>query len=184
MTPRMHFRIDDADLEAAFGKAVDPAYWEANNLNLIVTLHRKQILDSSMQICLDVGDDDTLLLFGPVEYFHRMLWDAGIKHEYRRNRNGHSTSRVAGSSGDAGTTRRLFLGGAGAPRNVSETLLSLIPVKSVRFVDEIAHDNVEQPVVIDDGEIHAHRTLRLAIKSEGGAGLRKMRKLKTYAWAL
>lgn len=82
MTTRMHFWIHDADLEAAFGKPVDPAYWEANNPNLIVALHSKQILDSGMQIYLDVGDDDTLLLFGPVEHFHRILWDAGIKHEY------------------------------------------------------------------------------------------------------
>jgi S-formylglutathione hydrolase len=29
-----------------------------------------------------VGDDDTLLLFGPVKHFHRILRDAGIKHEY------------------------------------------------------------------------------------------------------
>jgi S-formylglutathione hydrolase len=82
MTPRMHFWIDDQDLEVAFGKPVDAAYWEANNPNLIVTLDSKHILDSGLQIYLDVGDDDSLLLFGPVEHFHRILWDAGIKHEY------------------------------------------------------------------------------------------------------
>ena len=55
---------------------------EVNNPNLIVTLSSKQFLDSGIQIYLDVGDDDTLLLFGPMEHFHRDLWNAVIKHEY------------------------------------------------------------------------------------------------------
>ena len=82
VTRQMYFWIPEEQMEAAFGKPIDATFWEANNPNLIATLHSKEILASGLQIWLDVGDDDTLLLFGPVEHFHRILWDAGIKHEY------------------------------------------------------------------------------------------------------
>jgi S-formylglutathione hydrolase len=94
VTPKMYFWIKEEQMEAAFGKPIDSTYWDANNPNLIATLHTKEILASGLQIWLDVGDDDTLLLFGPVEHFHRILWDAGIKHEYHVVRGGDHIGRT------------------------------------------------------------------------------------------
>lgn len=78
----MHWWITDEQMEAAYGKPVDPAYWEANNSNLIVKEHSQRILDSGLQIYLSVGDEDSMLFTAPVEHFHQILLEHGIKHEY------------------------------------------------------------------------------------------------------
>jgi S-formylglutathione hydrolase len=82
VTPAMHWWITDEQMQAAYGKPIDPAYWEANNPNGIVMQQSQRILDSGMQIYLSVGDDDSMLFTGPVEHFHQMLLEHGIKHEY------------------------------------------------------------------------------------------------------
>lgn len=94
LTRQMYFWIAEEQMEAAFGKPIDTKYWEANNPNLIATLHSKEIQASGLQIWVDVGDDDTMLLFGPVEHFHRLLWDAGIKHDYHVVHGGDHAGRT------------------------------------------------------------------------------------------
>jgi S-formylglutathione hydrolase len=94
VTPAMHWWITDEQMEAAYGKPVDPAYWEANNSNLIVTQHSRRILDSGIQIYLSVGDEDSMLFTGPVEHFHQILLEHGIKHEYHVVHGGDHFGRI------------------------------------------------------------------------------------------
>ncbi len=82
MQPRHRFWRDDDLFEAAFGKPVDPAYWEANNPASIVHANPKAIVASGMKIYLDVGDQDLFLLYEGTEFLHRVLWDNHIEHEY------------------------------------------------------------------------------------------------------
>jgi S-formylglutathione hydrolase len=82
MLPRHRFWREDDLFETAFGKPVDPAYWEANNPASIAKANTKRIVDASLQIYLDVGDQDMFLLFEGTEFLHRLLWDAGVTHEY------------------------------------------------------------------------------------------------------
>ncbi len=78
----MYWWITDEQMHAAFGNPVDPGYWDANNPGLLMLENRERILASGLKILIDVGDDDSLLFTGPVERFHRMLMDAGIRHDY------------------------------------------------------------------------------------------------------
>jgi len=82
MLPRHRFWRDDDLFETAFGKPVDPAYWEANNPSSIAKANTKRILDSGLHIYLDVGDQDMFLLYEGTEFIHRILWDGGVMHEY------------------------------------------------------------------------------------------------------
>jgi len=82
MQPRMRYWRSDALFETAFGKPVDPAYWEANNPASIAKANPKRIIDSGLQIYLDVGDHDMFGLHEGAEFLHRLLWDNGIEHEY------------------------------------------------------------------------------------------------------
>jgi S-formylglutathione hydrolase len=82
MQPRYRFWRDDSLFEAAFGKPLDPAYWEANNPASIAKASPAKISGSDLQIYLDCGDEDMFLLFEGSEFLHRVLYDAGIKHEY------------------------------------------------------------------------------------------------------
>jgi S-formylglutathione hydrolase len=82
MQPRHRFWREDDLFETAFGKPVDPAYWEANNPASIAKANARRLLDSGLQIYLDVGDQDMFLLFEGAEFIHRILWDAGVVHEY------------------------------------------------------------------------------------------------------
>ena len=82
MQPRMRFWRADSLFEVAFGKPVDPAYWEANNPASIAKANARRIIDSGMQIYLDVGDHDMFGLHEGTEFLHRILWDNGIEHEY------------------------------------------------------------------------------------------------------
>ena len=82
MQPRHRFWREDNLFETAFGKPVDPAYWEANNPASIAKANMKRIIDSGLQIYLDVGDQDMFLLYEGTEFIHRVLWDGGVFHEY------------------------------------------------------------------------------------------------------
>jgi S-formylglutathione hydrolase len=61
---------------------VDPAYWDANNPATIASANPKRLIDSGLQIYLDVGDQDMFLLYEGTEFIHRVLWDNGVIHEY------------------------------------------------------------------------------------------------------
>jgi len=82
VTPAMHWWITDEQMQAAYGKPIDPEYWEENNPNVIVVRQNQRILDSGMQIYLSVGDEDSMLFTERVEHFHQLLLEHGIKHEY------------------------------------------------------------------------------------------------------
>jgi S-formylglutathione hydrolase len=82
MLPRHRFWRDDDLFETAFGKPVDPAYWEANNPASIAKANTRRVLDSGLHIYLDVGDQDMFLLYEGTEFIHRILWDGGVMHEY------------------------------------------------------------------------------------------------------
>jgi len=82
MLPRHRFWRDDALFETAFGKPVDPAYWEANNPSSIAQANSKRLIESGLNIYLDVGDRDMFLLYEGAEFIHRILWDGSVMHEY------------------------------------------------------------------------------------------------------
>ena len=82
MQPRNRFWRADRLFETAFGKPVDPAYWEANNPASIAKANAKRLIDSGLAIYLDVGDQDMFLLYEGTEFVHRILWDSGVVHEY------------------------------------------------------------------------------------------------------
>lgn len=64
-----------------FGNPIDPSYWAANNPATIASVAPERLLD--LRIYLEVGDQDALYLYQGAEYLHRILFDAGLAHEYR-----------------------------------------------------------------------------------------------------
>lgn len=80
--PRHRFWRSDALFEAAYGKPVDPAYWEANNPAAIAKATASQLKASGLQIYIEAGDEDMFLLHEGTEFLHRILWDGGVQHEY------------------------------------------------------------------------------------------------------
>lgn len=94
MKPRHRFWREDALFEAAFGKPVDPKYWEENNPASIAKAQAKRIRDSGLQIYLECGDDDMFLLHEGTEFLHRVLWEGGVKHEYHSVRGADHLGRT------------------------------------------------------------------------------------------
>jgi S-formylglutathione hydrolase len=78
---RTRFWRPERVLHPMFGNPVDPGYWAANNPATIAKVAPERLLD--LRIYLEVGDQDTLYLYEGAEYLHRILFDAGIAHEYR-----------------------------------------------------------------------------------------------------
>jgi S-formylglutathione hydrolase len=64
-----------------FGNPVDPDYWAANNPATIASVAPERLLN--LRIYLEVGDQDALHLYEGAEHLHRILFDAGLAHEYR-----------------------------------------------------------------------------------------------------
>jgi len=64
-----------------FGDPIDSSYWAANNPATIASVAPERLLD--LRIYLEVGDQDALYLYEGAEYLHRILFDAGLAHEYR-----------------------------------------------------------------------------------------------------
>lgn len=79
--PRVKFWRPDAVIEPMFGTPVDLEYWAANNPATIAKRDPSRLFD--LPIYLDVGDQDMLYLTQGVEFLHRILFDAGVGHEYR-----------------------------------------------------------------------------------------------------
>ncbi len=67
--------------EEKYGKPVDRAYWAANNPANIAKANPDRLL--GLGIYLEVGDQDMFYLNHGTEFLHRILFDAGISHEYR-----------------------------------------------------------------------------------------------------
>ncbi|MDE2466772.1 MAG: esterase [Alphaproteobacteria bacterium] len=79
--PRVLFWRPQAFMEGIFGSPIDADYWAANNPATIARRDPSRLLD--LGIYLEVGDQDMLYLHEGTELLHRILFDAGISHEYR-----------------------------------------------------------------------------------------------------
>lgn len=79
--PRDRFWRDDALFEKIYGKPVDEAYWAANNPATIAAKDPQRLV--GLGIYLEAGDQDMFFLQHGTEFVHRILFDAGIGHEYR-----------------------------------------------------------------------------------------------------
>lgn len=79
--PRVKFWRSDEVYEPVFGSPVDVAYWAANNPATIARRDPRRLID--LGVYLEVGDQDMLYLNHGVEFLHRVLFDAGVAHEYR-----------------------------------------------------------------------------------------------------
>ena len=79
--PEVKFWRPDAIYERIFGAPVDAAYWAANNPATLAARDPRGLID--LGVYLEVGDQDMLYLAQGVEFLHRVLFDAGVAHEYR-----------------------------------------------------------------------------------------------------
>lgn len=79
--PRVKFWRPDAAIRPMFGTPVDLDYWAANNPATIAKRDPARLFD--LPIYVEVGDQDMLYLTQGVEFLHRILFDAGVGHEYR-----------------------------------------------------------------------------------------------------
>jgi S-formylglutathione hydrolase len=77
---RDRFWRDDALFQTIYGKPVDEAYWAANNPATIASKDPNRLV--GLGIYLDAGDQDMFFLQHGTEFVHRILFDAGISHEY------------------------------------------------------------------------------------------------------
>ena len=82
MRPRDRWWRGDDLFEAAFGKPVDPAYWEANNPASIAQADPQRLIRSGMQIYVDAAGHDLFFLYEGNEFLHRILYDNRVEHEY------------------------------------------------------------------------------------------------------
>jgi S-formylglutathione hydrolase len=81
LTLRDKLNQPDALMKQIFGDPIDKAYWAANNPATIIKRDPSNLL--GLGIYLEVGDQDTLYRDQSTEFIHRVLFDAGISHEYR-----------------------------------------------------------------------------------------------------
>src|SRR5262249_17153045 len=68
-------------LKQIYGDPIDKAYWAANKPRAIIKNAPSRLL--GLGIYLEVGDQDLFYIDQGTEYVHRVLFDAGISHEYR-----------------------------------------------------------------------------------------------------
>lgn len=78
---RDRFWRDDALFQTIYGKPLDEAYWAANNPATIASADPQRLV--GLGIYLEAGDQDMFFLHQGTEFVHRILFDAGISHEYR-----------------------------------------------------------------------------------------------------
>lgn len=79
--PRVRFWRSEEVVREMFGSPIDTDYWEANNPATLAKRDPGRLL--GLGIYLDVGDQDMLYLHEGTEFLHRILFDAGLGHEYR-----------------------------------------------------------------------------------------------------
>jgi S-formylglutathione hydrolase len=91
---RNRFQRDDAFFKSIFGDPVDPEFWKKANPANMVLANRDAILKSGLAIYLEVGDLDMFHLDEGTEYLHRVMWDHGIRHEYRLVRGADHTGKT------------------------------------------------------------------------------------------
>lgn len=79
--PRVKFWRPEKMIEPMFGSPIDLDYWAANHPPAIAKRDPGRLID--LPIYIDVGDQDMLYLNQGAEFLHRILFDAGVGHEYR-----------------------------------------------------------------------------------------------------
>jgi S-formylglutathione hydrolase len=79
--PRDRFWRNQDLFERIFGDPVDEAYWADNNPATIASRDPEAL--RSLGIYLEAGDQDMFYLHHGTEFLHRILFDAGVSHEYR-----------------------------------------------------------------------------------------------------
>jgi S-formylglutathione hydrolase len=78
---RDKFYRPDTLMKQIYGDPIDKDYWAANNPATIISRDPSRLL--GLGIYLEVGDQDLFYLNHGTEFVHRVLFDAGISHEYR-----------------------------------------------------------------------------------------------------
>jgi S-formylglutathione hydrolase len=81
VTLRNQITRPDTLIKQIFGDPIDKDYWAANNPATIIKGDPSRLLGLGMY--LEVGDQDTGYWNQGTEFVHRVLFDAGISHEYR-----------------------------------------------------------------------------------------------------
>ena len=75
------YRADQYPEKYGVDGVVDAAYWEENHPTAIAADAPERLRD--LAIMIEVGTEDGLELHRGAEFLHRLLWDRGLKHEYR-----------------------------------------------------------------------------------------------------
>jgi S-formylglutathione hydrolase len=78
---RDRFWRSDQLLHGIYGDPIDKDYWAANNPASIAAQDPNRLV--GLGIYLEAGDQDMFFLHHGTEFLHRLLFDAGIAHEYR-----------------------------------------------------------------------------------------------------
>jgi len=81
ITLRNKFTRPDALIKQIYGDPIDKDYWAANNTATMIKRDPSRLL--GLGIYLEVGDQDAGYWHQGTEFVHRVLYDAGISHEYR-----------------------------------------------------------------------------------------------------
>ena len=81
ITLRDKFYRPDTLIKQIYGDPIDKDYWADNNPATIINRNPSRLL--GLGIYLEVGDQDMYYLNHGTEFVHRVLFDAGISHEYR-----------------------------------------------------------------------------------------------------
>ena len=71
MRAKDRFYRDDSLFESAFGKPVDPAYWEANNPASVAKADPQRLIRSGLKIYFDAAGHDMFFLYEGNEFLHR-----------------------------------------------------------------------------------------------------------------
>jgi S-formylglutathione hydrolase len=129
-----------------YGDPIDKEYWAANNPATIIKRDPSRLL--GLGIYLEVGDQDFFYLNHGTEFVHRVLFDAGISHEYRLVKGAHHIGpSLAPRSLDAFT----FVGHQINPPNwIDDTVL-----RQRAVVDNWKRERGYPVVPFDPNRIHA-----------------------------
>jgi S-formylglutathione hydrolase len=79
---RNHVQRDEKFFTDRFGSPVDDRWFQDYNPANLAIANRRKILDSHLQIYIEVGDNDMFYLDEGTEFLHRVLWDHEIPHGY------------------------------------------------------------------------------------------------------
>jgi len=80
---RDRFYRSDQVFEERYGRPVDREFWKMNNPANIATARAEELRASGLAIYIEAAGDDSFYLYYGAEFLHRVLFDAGISHEYR-----------------------------------------------------------------------------------------------------